>query len=82
MATTSVVTIDKLDCAEANKVREAEDAFASTRDACAPQNYVALALSRDATSFSAPPTTINSCAAGLSGGNGNDFPSTVRMDLA
>src|SRR6187551_2790856 len=30
--------------------------------------------SRDATSFSAPPVTINSCAAGLSGGKGNDFP--------
>jgi len=30
--------IDDLDCVEANKVREGEDAFASTRGACAPQN--------------------------------------------
>ena len=44
-------------------------------------DYV-FARRRDATSFSAPPTTINSWAAGLSGGKGNDFPSTVRIDLA
>ena len=30
--------IDDLDCVEANKVREGEGAFASTRGACAPQN--------------------------------------------
>src|SRR5262249_20455807 len=42
----------------------------------------AFARSRDATSFSAPPATINSCAAGLSGGKGNDFSSTVRIDFA
>jgi hypothetical protein len=36
---------------------------------------------RAATRFSAPPATINSWAAGLSGGKGNDFPSMVRMDL-
>ena len=41
-----------------------------------------FARRREATKFSAPPATINSCAAGLSGGNGNDFPSTVRTDLA
>src|SRR4029077_2499937 len=42
----------------------------------------AFARRRDATRFSAPPVTINSCAAGLSGGKGNDFPSMVRIDLA
>src|SRR5262249_16374680 len=52
------------------------------RNSCVPcENYV-FARRRDATSLSAPPTTINSCAAGLSGGKGNDFPSTVRIDLA
>src|SRR5438132_8232427 len=42
----------------------------------------ALARRRDATSFSAPPATTNSCAAGLSGGKANDFPSTLKTDLA
>src|SRR5439155_22991382 len=41
-----------------------------------------FARSREATSFSAPPATISSCAAGLSGGKENDFPSTLRIDLA
>src|ERR1700704_5841535 len=52
--------------------------------ATATQIYVAPAFvrSRLATRFSAPPVTINSCAAGLSGGKANDFPSTLRIDLA
>jgi hypothetical protein len=41
----------------------------------------AFARSRVATRFSAPPATINSWAAGLSGGKANDFPSMVSMDL-
>ena len=41
-----------------------------------------VARSRLATRFSVPPATINSWAAGLSGGKTNDFPSMVRMDLA
>src|SRR5882762_7478593 len=40
-----------------------------------------LARIREATRLSAPPTTISSCAAGLNGGNGNDFPSMVNVDL-
>ena len=52
----------------------------ASSDRCAPD--YAFARRRDATSFSAPPTTINSCAAGLSGGKGNDFPSTLRIDFA
>ena len=48
-----------------------------------PEFYVsAFARRRLATRFSAPPATISSCAAGLSGGKANDFPSTVRMDSA
>src|SRR5262249_359640 len=46
------------------------------------RGYNSYARRRLATRFSAPPATINSCAAGLSGGNENDFPSTVRIDFA
>src|SRR6266852_3721273 len=40
-----------------------------------------FARSREATRFSAPPATINSCAAGLSAGKANDFPSMLSRDL-
>ena len=40
-----------------------------------------FARSRLATRFSAPPATINFCAAGLSGGKANDLPSVVSTDL-
>src|SRR5204863_3609423 len=42
---------------------------------------VCFPRSRLATRFSAPPATINSWAAGLSGGKANDSPSMVRIDL-
>src|SRR5437763_15949072 len=43
--------------------------------------YARAARSRAATRFSAPPATINSWAAGLSGGKANDFPSNVSTDF-
>jgi hypothetical protein len=46
------------------------------------QTADAFARSRLATSFSAPPATMSSCAAGLSGGKANDFRSTLKIDFA
>ncbi len=43
-------------------------------------NY-GLARSLAATRFSAPPATISSCAAGLSGGNVNVFPAAEIVEV-
>ncbi len=65
------------------KVRFGEGAETSTRGRVRSPDERAILFRAEpaATRFSAPPATINSWAAGLSGGKANDFPSMVRMDL-